>query len=48
MYKMSTVIVKENTTINLVDVSVNEIFREIAISLRAQSKFVDDQPDDDE
>jgi len=31
--------VKENATINLVDVSVNEIFKDLAISLKKQSKY---------
>lgn len=34
-------IVSENATINLVDVSVNEIFKKLAIELKAQSKFAD-------
>lgn len=37
--KFEKQIVKENATINLVDVSVNEIFKELAISLKSQSKF---------
>jgi len=37
--KFEKQIVKENATINLVDVSVNEIFKELATSLKAQSKF---------
>ena len=32
-------IVKENATINLVDVSVNEIFQELAYNLKERSKF---------
>lgn len=32
-------IVKENATINLIDVSVNEIFKELAASLKVQSKY---------
>ena len=32
-------IVRENATINLVDVSVNEIFRALAENLKKQSKF---------
>ncbi len=38
--KFEKQIVKENATINLVDVSVNEIFKELATSLKSQSKFV--------
>jgi len=30
----------ENATINLMDVSVNEIFKELAQKLKKQSKFV--------
>ena len=37
--KFEKQIVKENATINLVDVSVNEIFKELATSLKAQSKY---------
>ena len=37
--KFEKQIVKENATINLVDVSVNEIFKELAISLKSQSKY---------
>lgn len=37
--KFEKQIVKENATINLVDVSVNEIFRELSISLKMQSKY---------
>jgi len=32
-------IVRENATINLVDVSVNEIFRKLAVELKKQSKY---------
>ena len=32
-------VVKENATINLVDVSVNEIFKELSITLKSQSKY---------
>lgn len=32
-------IVSENATINLVDVSVNEIFKKLALELKARSKF---------
>ncbi len=35
-------IVKENATINLVDVSVNEIFKKLASSLKAHSKYTTD------
>ena len=38
--KFEKQIVKENATINLVDVSVNEIFKELATNLKAQSKYV--------
>ncbi|MBT8252061.1 MAG: hypothetical protein KJO99_04435, partial [Nitrosopumilus sp.] len=38
--KFEKQIVKENATINLVDVSVNEIFKELATSLKAQSKYL--------
>jgi len=31
--------VKENATINLVDVSVNEIFNKLSVELKAQSKY---------
>jgi hypothetical protein len=37
--KFEKQIVKENATINLVDVSVNEIFKELATSLKTQSKY---------
>jgi hypothetical protein len=40
--KFEKQIVKENATINLVDVSVNEIFRELAQSLKSKSKFIND------
>ena len=38
--KFEKQIFKENAKINLVDVSVNEIFKELATSLKSQSKFV--------
>ena len=41
--KFEKQIVKENATINLVDVSVNEIFKELAISLKSQSKFTNSE-----
>jgi hypothetical protein len=34
-------IVSENATINLVNVSVNEIFKELAENLKARSKYVE-------
>ena len=37
--KFEKQIVKENATINLVDVSVNEIFNKLSIELKAQSKY---------
>jgi len=37
--KFQKQIVKENATINLVDVSVNEIFNKLSIELKAQSKY---------
>jgi len=37
--KFEKQIVIENATINLVDVSVNEIFKELAQNLKKQSKF---------
>lgn len=37
--KFEKQIVIENATINLVDVSVNEIFKELALNLKKQSKF---------
>ena len=37
--KFEKQIVIENATINLVDVSVNEIFKELAENLKKQSKF---------
>ena len=37
--KFEKQIVKENATINLVDVSVNEIFEELAINLKERSKY---------
>lgn len=37
--KFEKQIVQDNATINLMDVSVNEIFRELAIKLKAESKF---------
>ena len=41
--KFEKQIVKENATINLVDVSVNEIFKELAISLKSQSRYLSKQ-----
>ena len=38
--KFEKQIVKENATINLVDVSVNEIFNKLSIELKSQSKYV--------
>lgn len=37
--KFEKQIVKENATINLVDVSVNEIFNKLSINLKSQSKY---------
>ncbi len=37
--KFENQIVRENATINLVDVSVNEIFRKVAVELKKQSKY---------
>jgi len=37
--KFEKQIVKENATINLVDVSVNEIFNKLSIELKSQSKY---------
>ncbi len=37
--KFENQIVRENATINLVDVSVNEIFRKLAAELKKQSKY---------
>jgi len=37
--KFEKQIVKENATINLVDVSVNEIFKELSTSLKTRSKY---------
>jgi len=37
--KFENQIVRENATINLVDVSVNEIFRKVAAELKKQSKY---------
>lgn len=39
--KFEKQIVSENATINLVDVSVNEIFKTLAIKLKSHSKFTD-------
>lgn len=39
--KFEKQIVNENATINLVDVSVNEIFKTLAIELKSHSKFMD-------
>lgn len=41
--KFENQIVKENATINLVDVSVNEIFKELSVTLKAQSKYADNE-----
>ena len=41
--KFEKQIVIENATINLVDVSVNEIFKELSIILKKQSKFRNDK-----
>jgi hypothetical protein len=38
--KFEKQIVIENATINFMDVSVNEIFKELAQKLKKQSKFV--------
>lgn len=40
--KFEKQIVIENATINFVDVSVNEIFKELANTLRRQSKFANE------
>jgi len=37
--KFENQIVRENATINLVDVSVNEIFKKLAAELKKQSKY---------
>ncbi len=37
--KFENQIVRENSTINFVDVSVNEIFRKLATELKKQSKY---------
>ncbi|MDB4839984.1 hypothetical protein OAH75_01545 [Nitrosopumilus sp.] len=37
--KFEKQIVKENATINLVDVSVNEIFNKLSVELKVQSKY---------
>lgn len=37
--KFENQIVRENATLNLVDVSVNEIFRKLAAELKKQSKY---------
>jgi len=39
MKKFEKQIVRENATINLVDVSVNEIFRKLVVELKKQSKY---------
>ncbi len=39
MEKFEKQIVRENATINLVDVSVNEIFRKLVVALKKQSKY---------
>jgi len=41
--KFEKQIVKENATINLVDVSVNKIFKELATSLKLQSKYTNSE-----
>ena len=43
--KFEKQIVKENATINLVDVSVNEIFKELAVNLKRQSRYANQEPD---
>jgi len=39
MEKFEKQIVRENATINLVDVSINEIFRKLVVELKKQSKY---------
>ena len=41
--KFEKQIVKENAAINLVDVSVNEIFKELTTNLKMQSKYVNNK-----
>lgn len=41
--KFEKQIVIENATINLVDVSVNEIFKELSMTLKKQSKFANEK-----
>ena len=41
--KFEKQIVKENATINLVDVSVNEIFNKLSVELKAQSKYINSE-----
>ncbi len=41
--KFEKQIVKENATINLVDVSVNEIFNKLSVELKAQSKYTNSE-----
>ena len=41
--KFEKQIVKENATINLVDVSVNEIFNKLSVKLKAQSKYTNSE-----
>ena len=41
--KFEKQIVKENATINLVDVSVNEIFNKLSVELKLQSKYVNSE-----
>jgi len=46
--KFEKQIVKENATINLVDVSVNEIFNKLSIELKAQSKYTNSKSGKDQ
>jgi hypothetical protein len=41
--KFEKQIVKENATINLVNVSVNEIFNKLSVELKAQSKYTNSE-----
>ena len=41
--KFEKQIVKENATINLVDVSENEIFNKLSVELKAQSKYTNSE-----
>ena len=41
--KFEKQIVKENATINLVDVSVNEIFNKLSVELKPQSKYTNSE-----